>query len=296
MSGNDEEEEEDLPEMMSMIGSEDEEEEEDTHFEPTLESRVDTITALPWSSPLPSIPSSPLPPIPSPSLPVSLPLPVSSPVPVLSLSPPASPIRSLGYQAAMIRMRAEAASTSHLLPLPPPFISYSPTLDQYETGESSAAAAARPIGGSRADYEFVGTMDTEIRRQRAEEVDYGIRDVWVDPSEAVDEDRQTQIYQRVETLDDDSQYHYETARLLDQEALVSREAWGRSIKVSYMTRSEIMVLRSVVMSQQAVISQLQAVDCRRAACADFDLDAVTTGTGDHFTGTGDSTAGTAGTL
>ncbi|GJV33526.1 hypothetical protein Tco_1393926 [Tanacetum coccineum] len=73
-------------------------------------------------SPLPSIPSSPLPPIPSPSLPVSLPLPVSSPVPVLSLSPPASPIRSLGYQAAMIRMRAEAASTSHLLPLPPPFI------------------------------------------------------------------------------------------------------------------------------------------------------------------------------
>ncbi|GJV02870.1 hypothetical protein Tco_1336439 [Tanacetum coccineum] len=56
------------------------------------------------------------------------------------------------------------------------------------------------------------------------------------------------------------QYHYETAQLLDQEALVSREAWGRSIEVSYMTRSEIMALRSVVMGQQAVISQLQAVD------------------------------------
>ncbi|GKA66744.1 hypothetical protein Tco_0766552 [Tanacetum coccineum] len=27
-------------------------------------------------------------------------------------------------------------------------------------------------------------------------------------------------------------YHYETARLLDQEALVSREAWGRSIEAA----------------------------------------------------------------
>ncbi|GJU00080.1 hypothetical protein Tco_1110418 [Tanacetum coccineum] len=62
---------------------------------------------------------------------------------------------------------------------------------------------------------FVDTMDTEIRRQRAEEVGYGIRDVWIDPREAVEEDRQTQIYQSVETLVDDSQYHYETARLLD---------------------------------------------------------------------------------
>ncbi|GKA89407.1 hypothetical protein Tco_0811219 [Tanacetum coccineum] len=67
----------------------------------------------PWSSPLPQIPSPPLPLIPSPSLPVSPPLPVSSPVHVLSPSPPASPIRSLGYRAAMIRLRAEAASTSH---------------------------------------------------------------------------------------------------------------------------------------------------------------------------------------
>ncbi|GJV37753.1 hypothetical protein Tco_1410230, partial [Tanacetum coccineum] len=76
----------------------------------------------PWSSPLPQIPSLPLPSIPSLSLPVSPPLPVSSPVPMLSLSPPPSPIRSLNYQAAMIRLRAEAASTSHSLPLPPPFI------------------------------------------------------------------------------------------------------------------------------------------------------------------------------
>ncbi|GKA31097.1 hypothetical protein Tco_0717402 [Tanacetum coccineum] len=58
--------------------------------------------------------------IPSPSLPLS------PPSLVLSPAPPPSPIRSLGYQAAMIRMRAEAASTSYSLPLPPPFI-LSPT-------------------------------------------------------------------------------------------------------------------------------------------------------------------------
>ncbi|GKF65857.1 hypothetical protein Tco_0192374, partial [Tanacetum coccineum] len=58
---------------------------------------------------------------------------------------------------------------------------------RYEIGESSAADVARPIRGRRADYGFVDTMDTKIRRQRAEEVGYRIRDVWVDPREAVEE-------------------------------------------------------------------------------------------------------------
>nr|GFB65265.1 hypothetical protein [Tanacetum cinerariifolium] len=64
----------------------------------------------PWSSPPPQILFPPLPPI------------LSPPSPVLSPAPPLSPIRSLGYRAAMIRLRAEAASTSHSPPLPPPFI------------------------------------------------------------------------------------------------------------------------------------------------------------------------------
>ncbi|GJZ28187.1 hypothetical protein Tco_0572834, partial [Tanacetum coccineum] len=75
--------------------------------------------STPPSSPLSPWPS-PLPQIPSPSLPLSPPSPVLSPTPL------PSPIRSLGYRAAMIWMRAEAASTSHSLLLPPPFI-LSPT-------------------------------------------------------------------------------------------------------------------------------------------------------------------------
>ncbi|GKD58221.1 hypothetical protein Tco_1295730, partial [Tanacetum coccineum] len=135
------------------------------------------------------------------------------PVPVLSPSPPASPIRLLGYQAAMIRLRAVAASTSHSLPLPPPIIlSHTrpdapslgtppfllPSTDRiedrpkvtllpqkrlsitlgptYEIEESSSAAAARPAGGLRANYGFVATMDKEIRHNLERDVGYGITD------------------------------------------------------------------------------------------------------------------------
>ncbi|GJS36958.1 hypothetical protein Tco_0535340 [Tanacetum coccineum] len=47
--------------------------------------------------------------------------------------------------------------------------------------------APRPTGGHGIDYGFIGTLDAETRRQRAEEVGYGIRDTWVDPREAAEE-------------------------------------------------------------------------------------------------------------
>nr|GFC72120.1 hypothetical protein [Tanacetum cinerariifolium] len=59
-------------------------------------------------------------PIPFPPLPPIL----SPPSPVLSPAPPPSPIRSLGYRAAMIRLRDKAASTSHLPPLQLPSASH----------------------------------------------------------------------------------------------------------------------------------------------------------------------------
>ncbi|GKA37624.1 hypothetical protein Tco_0724189 [Tanacetum coccineum] len=95
-----------------------------------------------------------------------------------------------------------------------------------------------------------------LRYERAEEAGYEIRDVWVDPTEADEEvapktlegvnarvtelaavqehdtqdvyaviedtqDRQTRLFQRVDGLVEDRQFYYKTARLLDQEALVS---------------------------------------------------------------------------
>ncbi|GKF15381.1 hypothetical protein Tco_0056843, partial [Tanacetum coccineum] len=56
----------------------------------------------------------------------------------------------------------------------------------YEVGES-LMAAPRPTGAHGADYGFISTVDAEVRRQRAEEVTYGIKDVWVDPAKTVEE-------------------------------------------------------------------------------------------------------------
>ncbi|GJS02263.1 putative reverse transcriptase domain-containing protein [Tanacetum coccineum] len=57
---------------------------------------------------------------------------------------------------------------------------------RYKVGESSTTAP-RPTGGHGIDYGFISNLDAKTRRQRVEEVGYGIRDVWVDPTEAVEE-------------------------------------------------------------------------------------------------------------
>ncbi|GKE99651.1 hypothetical protein Tco_0023002 [Tanacetum coccineum] len=91
----------------------------------------------PWSSSPPQIP------FPLPPLITSPPLPLSPPSPVLS-APPPSPIRLLGYQAVMIQIRAEAAATSHSLPLPPPFILSSTRLDAPPPMPTSALTSLPP--------------------------------------------------------------------------------------------------------------------------------------------------------
>ncbi|GJU13461.1 hypothetical protein Tco_1135857 [Tanacetum coccineum] len=278
-----------------------------------------------WSPPLPQIPSPPLPPIlsplpVSPSLPqISLPpLPVSSPIPVLSPSLPASPICPLGYQAVMIRLRAEAASTSHSLPLPPPIIlshtrpdapssgipplhllSTDPRADRpevtlpprkrlgialgprYEIRESSSAIAARPAGGLKAYYGFVATIDREIRRDLERDVGYGITDSWDEIVEATQgtlvvtdvaefSQRMTEFETRVRQDTDeiytrDRHAHARTARLMQAEAKIYREAWGRSMDVSDLVRTKVMSLHTQVVAQQAMITELQAADRRRHA-------------------------------
>ncbi|GJX41899.1 hypothetical protein Tco_0256889 [Tanacetum coccineum] len=228
----------------------------------------------PILSPLPP----PLPQIPSP------PLLVSSPVRVLSPSPPASPIRPLGYRAAMIRLRAEAASTSHSLPLPPPIIlshtrpdapsSGRPPLllpstnrredrpkvtlppqkrlgialvPTYEVGESSSAVAARPAGGLRADYGFLAIMDREIMRDLERDVGYGITDSWDEIVEAMQgapasaDTKLGRHMTELETRVRDKHAHARTARLMEAEARMPREAWGRSMDVSDLARAETQV-------------------------------------------------------
>nr|GEY43785.1 putative reverse transcriptase domain-containing protein [Tanacetum cinerariifolium] len=98
---------------------EDEEEEEEQLASADF-AEVDRLLAIPTLPPSLLTPlSSPLPRIPSPPLPVSsLPLPLPSPLPIS----PTDAGAPLGYRAAMIRLRAELPSTSHLLLLPPPIV------------------------------------------------------------------------------------------------------------------------------------------------------------------------------
>ncbi|GKD95433.1 reverse transcriptase domain-containing protein, partial [Tanacetum coccineum] len=180
-------------------------------------------------------PSPPLPHLPSslhlpPHVPTSLPLP-SSPLPPLPASlfiPPPIDRREDTPEAELPPCKRLCLTALTL---------------RYEVGES-LTAAPRPAGGHRIDYGFISTLVAETRRQRAEEVSYGIRDVWVDPIETVEEDRQTQLFQRVDGLVEDGQFHYETARLLDQEALVSREAWAHSIGLSSAVHYELQSYRT----------------------------------------------------
>nr|GFB78376.1 hypothetical protein [Tanacetum cinerariifolium] len=195
---------------------------------------AERFLAMPIPPPSPLTPlSSPLPQIPSPPLPAS---PSILPIPQPTASPPLHLLSS--------DRRADRPEVT----LPPRRRLSIIHCPRYEAGESSVAAAARPIKGRRADYGFVDFVEAEIRRQRAEDIGYGIRDTWIDLRDVAEEEavttlkrvntrvteltavqeqdtqdiygvmkdpqgRQTEIFQRVEALVDDSQYHYETGRL-----------------------------------------------------------------------------------
>ncbi|GKF62805.1 hypothetical protein Tco_0182859 [Tanacetum coccineum] len=135
------------------------------------------LRASPPSTDYPLHHSPPLPPLPSslylpPSVPTSLPLP----------SPPLPPLPASLFTPPPVNHR-EDIPEAELLPRKK--LCLTALTLRYEVGESSTAD--RPTRGHRADYGFIKTLDVETRHQRAEEVGYGIRDVWVDPTKAVKE-------------------------------------------------------------------------------------------------------------
>ncbi|GJV11154.1 hypothetical protein Tco_1352695 [Tanacetum coccineum] len=217
----------------------------------------------------------------------------SSPLPIVP-HPYGSPnhVRAPpGFRAAMGRLRASSPSTHHLLhPSPllppppsslhlPPHVPTSLLLPSPPLPPLPASLFIPPPVDGREDtpkaelptYKRLcltaPTSRFEIRRQRAEEVGYGIKDVWVDPAEAVEkvalttlegvndrvteltevheedtqdisaviedtQDRQTRLSQRVDVLIEDREFHQETLLLMEQEALVSREAYAQSVGLS----------------------------------------------------------------
>nr|GEZ20264.1 hypothetical protein [Tanacetum cinerariifolium] len=105
-------------------------------------------------------------PIPFPPLPPIL----SPPSPVLSPAPPPSPIRSLGYRAAMIRLRAEAASTSPSPPLQLP--SASRREDRPEVTlppQKRLVSTDTELGGYMREFEMRVRQDTDEIYMRLDE-------------------------------------------------------------------------------------------------------------------------------
>ncbi|GJS26565.1 hypothetical protein Tco_0487185 [Tanacetum coccineum] len=74
-----------------------------------------------------------------------------------------------------------------------------------------------------------------------------------------------QMAGRLNMLYRDRCAHARTARLMEAEARMSREAWGRSMDASDLACAEVMSLRTQVVAQQAVITELQAASRRRQA-------------------------------
>nr|GFA92648.1 hypothetical protein [Tanacetum cinerariifolium] len=217
---------------------------------PTLsftKEEAERFLAMPNPPPSPFTPlSSLLPQIPSPLLRAS---PLILPLPLPAASPPLQ-LLSSDRRADRLEVTLPPRKRLSIVHCP-----------GYEARESSVDAVARPIKGRRANYGFVDFVVAEIKRQRAEDIGYGIRDTWIDPRDVAEEEalttlegvntrgRQTEIFQRVEALVDYSQYHYETGGLVDQEARCSREAWAHSIRLSLtghlaMTLGEIRALQA----------------------------------------------------
>nr|GFC42935.1 hypothetical protein [Tanacetum cinerariifolium] len=94
---------------------------------------------------------------------------------------------------------------------------------RYKVGESSSAAAARPAGGFKADYNFVATVDREIMCDPEREIGYGITDLWDAIVETLQGAPQL-LAGQLNMLFRDRRAHAYTRHLMEIEARMSREA------------------------------------------------------------------------
>nr|GFA14905.1 hypothetical protein [Tanacetum cinerariifolium] len=130
-----------------------------------------------------------------------------------------------------------------------------------EVGESSAAGAAR--------------VDVSPERSMSRELGYGITDTWdelVGASEEIAPTTLQGVNQRVtdlstiveqETTIMDRPVHRHLAIMIEREARMAHEDWGLSMDASNISHSDVMLLRTTLVAQHALILDLQAADRRR---------------------------------
>ncbi|GKB88273.1 hypothetical protein Tco_0960545 [Tanacetum coccineum] len=243
---------------------------------------VERLLALTTPPPSPLTPlSSPLPQIPSP------PLPIPSP-------PPNSPTHiEIPKSCLPLRKRVRFAS-----PTPSHEVGESSAAGAARQ-DGPAVAREDPYSVARGDlYGFVDMVDVAPGHPMSRELDYGITDTWDDLVGAIDEiapttlegvnqrvtdlativeqettimygimedaqDDRSQLRGRVNLLYRDRPVHRRLAVMIEREAKMAREAWGLSMDASDYARSDVMSLRTTVVAQSALISELQSADHRR---------------------------------
>ncbi|GKE49552.1 hypothetical protein Tco_1480810 [Tanacetum coccineum] len=131
---------------------------------------------------------------------------------------------------------------------------------RYEVGESSAAAAARPAGGLRADYGFVATIDREIRHDPKRYVGYGITDSWDEIIETlqgapVSTDTEMGAHMR--------EFESMVRRDTDEIYTRDRRTHAHTRHLIDLAHGEVMSLRTIVHAQMSKITELQSADHRR---------------------------------
>ncbi|GJX15488.1 reverse transcriptase domain-containing protein [Tanacetum coccineum] len=222
---------------------------------------------------------------------LALPTPPSSPL--ISLSPPFVEERLARCLAAPALLSSPLPIVPHpyaSLFIPPPVdrredipevellpckrLCLTALTSRYKVGES-LTVAARPTKGHRVDYGFIGTLDDETRCQRAEEVGYGIRDVWVDPIEAVEEVTPT-------TLEGVNARVTKLAEIISPGDCVvdgvggfsSREAWTQSAGLSLAVHQELQAYRTHtqiqdyrIASQESLTATLNNMPLKRTSAA-----------------------------
>ncbi|GJR38029.1 hypothetical protein Tco_1213713 [Tanacetum coccineum] len=77
------------------------------------------------------------------------------------------------------------------------------------------------------------------------------------------QDDRSQLRGRVNLLYRDRPIHSRLAVMVEREARMAHEAWGLSMDASDYARSDVMSLRTMVVAQSALISELQSADHRR---------------------------------
>ncbi|GJX95155.1 hypothetical protein Tco_0349741 [Tanacetum coccineum] len=189
------------------------------------------------------------------------------------------------WKMMMMRRRREA------LQLRPLYPTFTPCLPRSEDG----CVLLSPIP-SREVRESSAQMFRSSMESR--ELDYGITDTWDDLVGAIDEiapttiegvnqrvtdlativeeettsmygimedaqDDRSQLRGRVNLLYRDRPVHRRLAVMIEREAKMAREAWGLSMDASDYARSDVMSLRTTVVAQSALISELQSADHRR---------------------------------